>query len=178
MAWFVVDVESDGPCPGLYSMVSFGVVKLDRKLDTTCFGAMRPIDTNARWQQEALNVNGVTREEHLCYGSPQVAMDCLHNWLTLVTPAGERPTFVSDNPAFDWQFINYYFHYFGFKNQFGFSARRIGDLYAGMKGKASEASNWKHLRKTLHTHDPVDDAMGNAEALIAMADMGLKIPGL
>jgi len=40
--------------------------------------------------------------------------------------------------------------------------------------KDSRAS-WKHLRKTKHTHNPVDDAMGNAEALLEMQKMGLKI---
>ena len=29
MSYFFVDVEADGPCPGLYSMVSFGAVKFD-----------------------------------------------------------------------------------------------------------------------------------------------------
>jgi hypothetical protein len=35
--------------------------------------------------------------------------------------------------------------------------------------------NFKHPRKTARTHDPVDDARGNAEALLAMMGMGLKI---
>ena len=35
--------------------------------------------------------------------------------------------------------------------------------------------NFKHLRKTPHTHHPVEDARGNAEELLAMKDMGLKI---
>jgi hypothetical protein len=35
--------------------------------------------------------------------------------------------------------------------------------------------NFKHLRKTAHTHNPVDDAMGNAEALLEMQRLGLKI---
>ena len=34
--------------------------------------------------------------------------------------------------------------------------------------------NFKHLRRTRHTHHPVDDARGNAEALLAK-EMGLKI---
>ncbi len=34
--------------------------------------------------------------------------------------------------------------------------------------------NFKHLRKTKHTHNPVDDARGNAEALLQMKEMGLK----
>jgi hypothetical protein len=38
------------------------------------------------------------------------------------------------------------------------------------------AKSFKHLRKTQHTHDPLDDAIGNAEALLTMAhDMGLEI---
>jgi hypothetical protein len=38
------------------------------------------------------------------------------------------------------------------------------------------SKNFKHLRKTAHTHHPVDDAKGNAEALLAMKnELGLKI---
>jgi hypothetical protein len=38
------------------------------------------------------------------------------------------------------------------------------------------SKNFKHLRKTKHTHNPVDDARGNAEALIYLKnEMGLKI---
>ena len=36
-------------------------------------------------------------------------------------------------------------------------------------------ANFKFLRKTRHTHNPVDDARGNAEALLAMKELGLKI---
>jgi hypothetical protein len=36
--------------------------------------------------------------------------------------------------------------------------------------------NFKHLRKSAHTHHPVDDARGNAEALLTMKNkMGLKL---
>jgi hypothetical protein len=36
--------------------------------------------------------------------------------------------------------------------------------------------NFKHLRKTKHTHNPVDDARGNAEALLQIKEeYGLKI---
>jgi hypothetical protein len=56
-----------------------------------------------------------------------------------------RAIFISDNPAFDWQFINYYFHRFLGQNPFGFSARRIGDLYAGLVRDASKHVNGKNL---------------------------------
>src|SRR5574343_317840 len=84
-----------------------------------------------------------------------------------------RPIFISDNLAYDWQFINYYFHYFLGRSPFGFSGRRIGDLYAGMM--KDTYSKWKHLRKTYHSHHPVDDAKGNAEALLEIKKMGLNI---
>ena len=51
-----------------------------------------------------------------------------------------RPTFVSHNLAFDRQWINWYCHYFVGRNPFGFSAQRIGDLYAGLKGDPGMAS--------------------------------------
>jgi hypothetical protein len=35
--------------------------------------------------------------------------------------------------------------------------------------------NFKHLRRAAHTHHPVDDARGNAEARLTMRAMGLKI---
>lgn len=88
-----------------------------------------------------------------------------------------RPVFISDNLAFDWSWINYYMHYFLGKNPFGFSGRRIGDLYCGIKKDAGLNQEWKKLyRKTRHTHHPVQDCIGNAEALLSFRDkLGLKI---
>ena len=67
----------------------------------------------------------------------------------------------------------YYFHVFYGSNPFGWSSRRIGDLYCGMV--KDTFAQWKHLRVTKHTHHPVDDARGNAEVLLKMKEMGLKI---
>jgi hypothetical protein len=85
-------------------------------------------------------------------------------------------TFASDNVAFDWQWINYYFHYYLGSNPFGHSGRRLGDLYCGMKMDVSLNQQWKwRYRKQEHDHNPVNDAMGNAQALLAFKEMGLKI---
>lgn len=63
------------------------------------------------------------------------------------------------------------FQHFTGANPFGFSSTNLGSLYKGLVGDTSK--NFKHLRKT---HHPVDDARGNAEALLAMRHgMGLKI---
>ena len=80
--------------------------------------------------------------------------------------------FVSDNPAYDWQFINYYFHRFLDHNPFGHSARKIGDFYAGLKGEFFNTQEWKKWRVTKHDHNPEHDAMGNVEAFERILAMG------
>ena len=126
-----------------------------------------------RFVPEALAVSGFTREQHLGFDDPKTVMESFAAWLE--QNAKGRPVFVSDNVAFDWQFINYYFHKYLGKNPFGFSGRRIGDLYAGLVKDASKATDWKKYRVTKHTHNPVDDARGNAEALKKFRELGLKI---
>ena len=68
---------------------------------------------------------------------------------------------------------NWYFHHFTGANPFGFSSTNLGSLYKGLVRDTTK--NFKHLRKTRHTHHPLDDARGNAEALLAMKEMGLTI---
>ena len=176
MSWIVVDVEADGPCPGLYSMTSFGAVLLTPELDQTFYGQVKPITD--LWMPDALKVVGLSREEHQNppHKNPADVMFEFSNWLNNVS-VEQRPVFISDNPAFDWQWINYYFHKYIGCNPMGHSARRIGDLYCGLVKNIKRNSEWKKkFRKTKHTHHPVDDAMGNAEALLAMKNMGLNIP--
>jgi len=170
MSLIVVDVESDGPSPGHFSMVSFGAVVVEPTLTKSFFGRTRPISD--RFLPEALAISGVSREEHLRFDEPGEVMARFETWLQAASKG--KPVFCSDNLAFDWMFINWYFHETLGRNPFGWSGRRIGDLYCGMVKDGF--ATWKHLRKTPHTHDPVDDARGNAEALLAMVDMGLKLP--
>ena len=78
MTYFVVDIESDGPVPGLYSMISFGAVILNRKLNRTYYGTIRPISTE--WIPEALAVSGHTRDETLLFENPEVVMPAFATW--------------------------------------------------------------------------------------------------
>lgn len=79
-----------------------------------------------------------------------------------------RPVFVSDNPAYDFGWMAYYFDEALGTNPFGHSGRRIGDFAAGLRGRWSGSQDWKRLRVTRHDHNPVNDAMGNAEAFAAL----------
>ncbi len=98
------------------------------------------------------------RRKRLCASSPA-------GWRNI---ARSRPFFISDNNGFDWQFINWYFHHFTGENPFGFSSTNLGSLYKGVVRDTFKS--FKHLRKTSHTHHPVDDAKGNAEALLTIKE--------
>ncbi len=169
MSLYVVDVEADGPIPGKYSMVSLGAVLVEPGLGRTFYGKTRPI--SEQFLPEALAVCRTTREEHLRHDEPALVMEAFAGWIS-ETSRG-RPVFFSDNLAFDWQFVNWYFHTFLGQNPFGWSGRRIGDLYCGLVKDAY--ATWKHLRHSPHDHHPVNDAKGNAEALLSMIGMGLKL---
>jgi hypothetical protein len=168
MSLIMVDVETDGPIPGDYSMISFGAVLVDNNLDKTFYGRLRPI--SEKFLPEALAVSGHSRSETLSFQDPQAVMIEFENWI--LANGGERPIFISDNNGFDWMFMCWYFHHFINRNPFGFSSQNLGSLYKGMQ--RDMFVNFKHLRKTKHTHHPVDDAKGNAEALLALKKDGLQ----
>jgi DNA polymerase III alpha subunit (gram-positive type) len=171
MSYVMVDIESDGPIPGDYSMICFGAVIVEPSLSLTFYGQLRPV--SEQWQPEALAISGFTREQTLAFPEPEGVMRQFASWLNERTKG--RPMFISDNNGFDWQFINWYFHHFTGENPFGYSSANLGSLYKGIVRDVTQ--NFKHLRKTRHTHHPVDDAKGNAEALLALKEQfGLNIP--
>jgi len=168
MSLIVVDVESDGPIPPEYSMICFGCVIVDEYLDKTFYGQTKPI--SKKYQDDTLKISGFSREQHETFDDSYSVMVQFSYWLK--TNSIGKPVFISDNPCYDWQWINYYFHYFIGENPFGYSGRRIGDLYCGLV--KDTRAKWKHLRKTTHDHNPVNDAKGNAEVILQMKSMGLK----
>ena len=159
MSYIMVDVESDGPIPYDYSMISFGAVIADNPTKTF-YGKLKPISD--KWIPEALAVSGFTREDTLKFSDPIEVMKEFSNWV--IENSRGRPMFISDNNGYDWQFINWYFHHFIGSNPFGFSSTNLGSFYKGVVRNMRE--NFKHLRLTKHTHNPVDDAIGNVEAFL------------
>ena len=164
MSYVMVDIEADGPIPGDYSMISFGAVVVDKKLDKTFFGRLHPISD--KFLPDALKVSGNTREETLMFPEPLTVMTNFDQWLR--ENSKDRPMFISDNNGFDWMFMCWYFWHFLNDNPFGHSSTNLGSLYKGAEHNFFK--NFKHLRKTRHTHNPVEDARGNAEAFLTILD--------
>ena len=144
----MVDVESDGPIPGDYSMISFGAVIVEPALNRTFYGKLKPI--SEKWIPEALAISGYSREETLAFETPADVMASFAAWIA--QNVKDRPLFISDNNGFDWQFVSWYFHHFTGQNPFGHSSTNLGSLYKGMQ--KDTFVNFKHLRRTKHTHNP------------------------
>ena len=175
---FVVDVEATGPIPHKYSMIELGAVAIlpDETFSTFHINIY---PTSPLYVPEAIAAIGLTWEEindpKRNNATPIVAMKEFRKWILDLSAQNKyRPTMWSDNIAFDWSFINYYFHTYLGENPFGYSGRRIGDVWAGLQKDIYKP--WKQMRVTPHDHNPVNDAMGNAEVLIKLKHKyGLKI---
>ena len=161
MKYVVVDIETDGATPYNSNILSLGAVDLDN-LNRTWYSEFCP-----RWGIEGdertlkwLNEQGIVRN----HAAPdaEIAIIDFDNWLSTLAN-GERVRFVADNAGFDWMFVAYYFDMYLGHNPFGFSPLSITSLYNGLVGDMRKS--FKHLRGTKHTHNALDDAIGNAEAL-------------
>jgi len=171
MCWVSIDIEADGPIPSEYSMISIGAVIIEDSLEKTFYAELKPVSKN--FVPESLSISGFTREETLKFEEPNKVMYRFKDWLN--QNCKSKPYFISDNNGFDWQFVNWYFHYFLGENPFGYNSSNLRSLYQGLNVDMNV--NFKHLRKTEHTHNALDDAIGNAEVFLEIQNK-FKIKGI
>jgi hypothetical protein len=167
--YVVVDVESDGNLLGTNSMVCFGAVIVEDNLNRTFYGQTKPISDI--YDPEALAISGFSRVIHQTFDDPKTVFENFSKWLK--EEIGEKPILITDNNGYDASWINWYMLTYCGKNPFGWSSRRIGDIFCGWFNNMYY--KWKVHRKTTHTHHPVDDAKGNAEALLWLRDQGFNL---
>lgn len=177
-----VDVETSGPIPGLYSLLSIGACvahsEVGRTVDEeagTFYCTLKPLE-EAGSDPAALAVAGLSLEELARTGtSSEEAMRRFEEWVTSVCGNG-KPVFVGLNAAFDWSFINYYFHRFLGRNPFGFSALDIKSLYMGAVGstwadtKSSRMSAALGIPEGEASHHALEDAQAQAKLFVAIQE--------
>lgn len=150
--WIFIDVEACGPCPVIGTMTEFGAV--DFETNQTFHGVLFESEPDPSNPAQSI-ITGKAFE-------PFPVFNRFAQWMENLGPG--RPVAVSDNIAYDFQWINYGFHSTLGYNPFGHSGRRISDFYAGLVGDFRKTQDWKRLRVTPHDHMPVHDAQGNLEA--------------
>lgn len=164
--FFSVDIETSGPVPALYSMLSIGAC-LVHEPHKTFYAELRP--DSKHYDPEALRVTGFDLDQLAVTGlAPETAMLQFSQWIQSLIPAGKKGVFVGLNAPFDWSFINYYFHKYAGSNPLGFSALDIKAYYMGLSGCtwAETKSSNMSLQLSAHgepSHNALDDAIFQAE---------------
>lgn len=164
MDYVMVDVESDGPCPGLYSMTELGAVAIKDGLPSTFYRQIK-LDTDQS-NPETLRSMGWNRQTLLTRENAVTPYDAMSDFQLWLLSNCLRPRFISDNNGFDWQFVNYYFWKFLKVNPFGHSSDNLGNIYKGLLQNVR--ANFREHRNTRHDHSALNDAIGNAEAMIVI----------
>jgi hypothetical protein len=158
--WIFVDVEARGPSPINGTMTEFGAVHEGTR--ETFHGVL--FEGAPDPDQPAIPVVGKRVATDVDVATRFAA------WLEGVG-GKERPVFVSDNVAYDWQWISALFDRANITNPFGHSGRRLSDFWAGLQSDWGDTQSWKKYRVTPHDHHPVHDAMGNVEAFQRMKEI-------
>ena len=177
-AYFSADVETDGPIPGPFSMLSFAIVyagsfdgmrfKRPQNYEQKLYKELRPISD--QFQEEALRINKLNRPRLCVEGeSPESAMTEASQWVKKI--AGKaKPVLVAYPLSFDWSWLYWYFIRFS-RDGSPFEYSRCFDIKTALAVKAgipiSEAGR-KQLHPSLisrreHTHHAIDDAVEQAE---------------
>jgi len=161
-----VDVETSGPIPGDYSMLSLGACVVGNP-NGGFYIEIRPLNDNAI--PESLKVSGFEMARLSKTGeSPEVAMAKLAAWAKNV--AGDNKlVFVGFNAGFDWSFVNWYFIHFTGENPFGFAPLDVKSYYMGLIGCDWEDTKSSRIRPEFQPSKPGNhNALSDARAQAAM----------
>ena len=191
-SYFSADVETDGPIPGPFSILSFALVyagsfdgeRFERPNNyaSVFYKELRPISD--LFDPQALQVNGLDRARLCAEGeSPETVMTEATQWVRKVA-GPTQPVLVAYPLSFDWTWLYWYFIRFsGLGSPFDYS--RCFDIKTAVAVKSripiAEAGR-SRLRPILrsahgHTHHAVDDAIEQAEIFAKVFEWEGRIGG-
>jgi 3' exoribonuclease, RNase T-like len=185
--YFSADVETDGPIPGPFSMLSFALVhagtfdgsrfQRPASYDRIFYRELRPISDE--FEQEALAVNGLDRQRLSIEGlAPEKAMTQASDWINQIAGKG-RPVLVAYPLSFDWSWLYWYFvRYSAHGSPFGHSQCYDIKTALAVKGHLPIVESGRSrlpvgLQPTRrHTHHAMDDAIAQAEIFANVFEWG------
>lgn len=162
--YFSVDIESAGPIPGKYSMLSIGACVVGAP-DATFYAEIKPI--SLEFVPEALKISGFDLDRLTHEGkSPADVMTEFRQWVE-TEARNHKAVFVGFNACYDWQFINWYFESFTGGNPFGFGGIDIKSYFMGLSGREWSRTTSSQLPEEFQpdepqTHNALDDAKAQA----------------
>lgn len=134
--YFCVDIECNGPVPGLYDMVSLGAVAVHNKDGLPVIGEKFYIEIRPqapRFDAKAAAIHGLDQNRLHREGIPR-AEACRHliAWVARQTEPGTQAVFVGHNAPFDWSFVAWTFAAENLPNPFGYKALDTKALAMGV----------------------------------------------
>lgn len=183
-----LDIETNGPCPGLNSMLSIGAAAFTITSGTpvdTFYRKMFPMqgieymensDTMKWWDTQPEAWEEVNREQV----SPAEAMHDFGFWLDGIQKGHHAKLVAAAWPAaFDFGYVNYYLHQFYGDNPLGFACLDIRSYANGLFNTAgyyeriSEGDLYKKYELDitgLRPHVAVDDAVKQGMLLMSLIE--------
>lgn len=169
------DIETDGPLPGLNSMLSLGSVAYTEagervgeftvNLQTLPEAAPHPV--TQRWWRDFPEAWAAARRD----ARPPVA--AMRDYLNWVRALPGRPVFVAFPTGFDFSFVNWYLGKFVGEFPFGFAALDLRSFAMGLLGRPFHDTTKERLPREWfgpapHTHVALEDAVEQGELFLAM----------
>ncbi len=181
--YFCVDIEANGPVPGLYDMVSLGAVVVAPseagrlEIGESFYMEIKP--QAPRFDARAAAIHGLDQDRLAAEGLPRrEAMEALAAWVSRQTRPGTEASFVGHNAPFDWSYIAWNYAAEEMKNPFGYKALCTKALAMGVLGVHWLDSSKEVIQAALPLpqedltlkHRADYDARYQAEILIALLD--------
>jgi len=177
--YVVTDIEADGPCPGIHSMISLGSVAIDRQgKELSCFsanllpmeGGVQDPDTMEFWKNNPAAWEATLKSQM----NPEVAMKSYASWINTLRRDFGKPIFVGEPVCFDFAFVYYYLLRYGQGKPFSHSGLDVKTLaMVALKCNYSEATKRNFPKRWFkpsakHTHLAIDDAREQAYIFISI----------
>lgn len=161
-----VDVETAGPYPGRYSLLSIGACLVGEP-DKGFYVELKPVSDEVAdtvLQAPQLSLERLSRDG----ADPVKAMREFADWIRQAAPSGQRPIMVAFNAPHDWAFVNRYFLQYLGENPFGHNAVDIKAFYMGLIGCPWEETSMlymspRFLKGQKLPHDALADARLQAD---------------
>jgi DNA polymerase III alpha subunit (gram-positive type) len=172
-----VDIETSGPIPGEYSMLSLGACIVG-VAELNFYREFRP--ASDRFIPEALAVSGLQLSKLKVSGvEARQGMQQFKDWIE-TNCRSSKPVFVGFNAPFDWSFVNYYFHIYLGENPFGFSALDIKAYFMGLTGCTWDETRSSEISKTLKVdmdlkHNALQDTIAQARIFEKMQILAKQV---
>jgi len=159
--YIVVDVETSGPTPEKYALLSIGACTISEPRQTLYIELQPDVEGVL---DEAMQINKFSLDDLRKSGlPPREALAQFSDWIYGVLPEKQKAVFTAFNAPFDWMFVNHYFFKYLGQNPFGHKALDIKAYYMGVYGVSwSDTSHNKVSAKLTHNHQLPHHALKDA----------------